>query len=141
MMQSPYSRSPGSNVGIVHGDRMAIWRFGRGKVGVTQWRRPNPMEVGVGGGFWRGWVSDRDSVVSCGGSGGHDRGVEMAGDVDKYATRISEYMVKLGISDQTRRQLGERLVQYKSINGERVKDIFICNERAATPEGEPASIW
>jgi hypothetical protein len=65
----------------------------------------------------------------------------MAGDADKYATRINEYMLKLGISDQTRRQLSERLVQYKSINGERVKDIFICNERATSPEGEPASIW
>ncbi len=65
----------------------------------------------------------------------------MNGDADKYAIRINEYMQKLEMPDQAQRQLSERLVQYKSINGERVKDIFVCNEQGAIAEAGATSIW
>jgi hypothetical protein len=65
----------------------------------------------------------------------------MAGDADRYATRINEYMQKLGMPDRAQRQLSERLVQYKSINGERVKDIFICNAQGAIADSGATSTW
>jgi hypothetical protein len=65
----------------------------------------------------------------------------MTGNPQKYESRINHYMDNLGLSAQTKIELKARLLQYKSINAEQVKDIFICNEQDDMAERLSGNIW
>ena len=65
----------------------------------------------------------------------------MISDPGKYEKRIDEYMQKLGIKDETKKHIKKAIVQYKFVNGEAIKDIFICDGHGAGKDTDPVSIW
>lgn len=65
----------------------------------------------------------------------------MSGNYGIYDKRINEYMQKIEIEDERRRSIKRAILQYKLVNGEAVKDIFICDGHGGSRDANTESIW
>jgi hypothetical protein len=65
----------------------------------------------------------------------------MDGGRTDYDQRIDDSMTRMRLPDRVRQSIRTMVTQYNVVNGEVVKDIFICNERGEIQETDAPVVW
>jgi hypothetical protein len=68
-------------------------------------------------------------------------GTAMMGHPTRFEQRNEDYMRMMGLDEQTKVRVREKMAQHKSLLGQTIKDIFICNRLGDDDRQELTNLW